>query len=75
MNRLTEDLLALASVESPDYKLTPLPTRASALLNDAIETFGALAADSKIEPAIVRRAGCAGDGRPRCHESGIRQPH
>jgi two-component system phosphate regulon sensor histidine kinase PhoR len=49
MNRLTEDLLALASVESPDYKLTPLPTRASALLNDAIETFGALAADSKIE--------------------------
>ena len=49
MNRLTEDLLALASVESPDYKLTPLPTRASALLKDAIETFGALAAESKIE--------------------------
>jgi two-component system phosphate regulon sensor histidine kinase PhoR len=49
MNRLTEDLLALASVESPDYKLTLQPTRASALLKDAIETFGALAADSKIE--------------------------
>jgi len=49
MNRLTEDLLALASVESPDYKLTPMPTRASALLQDAIESFGGIAADSRIE--------------------------
>jgi two-component system, OmpR family, phosphate regulon sensor histidine kinase PhoR len=32
MNRLTEDLLALASVESPDYKLALQPTRASALV-------------------------------------------
>ncbi len=29
MNRLTEDLLALASVESPDYKLALQPIRAS----------------------------------------------
>jgi len=29
MNRLTEDLLALASVESPDYKLATQPMRAS----------------------------------------------
>ncbi len=32
MNRLTEDLLALASVESPDYKLARQPIRASALV-------------------------------------------
>jgi two-component system phosphate regulon sensor histidine kinase PhoR len=37
MNRLTEDLLALASVESPDYKLSRQPIRASALVRDAIE--------------------------------------
>ena len=35
MNRLTEDLLALASVESPDYKLATQPMRASALVRDA----------------------------------------
>ena len=35
MNRLTEDLLALASVESPDYKLATQPMRASELVRDA----------------------------------------
>jgi two-component system phosphate regulon sensor histidine kinase PhoR len=49
MNRLTEDLLALASVESPDYKLTLQPTRASALLQDAIESLGGIVVDSKVE--------------------------
>lgn len=49
MNRLTEDLLALASVESPDYKLAVQPTRASALLQDAIESLGGIAADAKVE--------------------------
>jgi two-component system phosphate regulon sensor histidine kinase PhoR len=32
MNRLTEDLLELASVESPDYRIARQPIRASALL-------------------------------------------
>jgi two-component system phosphate regulon sensor histidine kinase PhoR len=48
MNRLTEDLLALASIESPDYKLTPQPTRASALLEDAIESLGGIVVDSGV---------------------------
>ncbi len=49
MNRLTEDLLALASVESPDYHVTKLPMRASALIEDAIESLGGIVADSGVE--------------------------
>jgi two-component system phosphate regulon sensor histidine kinase PhoR len=49
MNRLTEDLLALASVESPDYKLAKQPIRASALLQDSIEALGGLVVDSGVE--------------------------
>jgi two-component system phosphate regulon sensor histidine kinase PhoR len=48
MNRITEDLLALASVESPDYKLALRPTRASALVRDAIESLGGVVVDSGI---------------------------
>ncbi len=46
MSRLTEDLLALAGVESPDYKLALQPTSASALLEDAIESLGGIVADA-----------------------------
>ncbi|HEY6489593.1 MAG: ATP-binding protein [Terracidiphilus sp.] len=49
MNRLTEDLLALASVESPDYKLATQPFKACALVQDAIESLGGLVVDSEIE--------------------------
>lgn len=49
MNRLTEDLLALASVESPDYKLALQPTRASALVEDAIDSLGGIVVDSDVE--------------------------
>jgi two-component system phosphate regulon sensor histidine kinase PhoR len=49
MNRLTEDLLALASVESPDYKLKLQPTRASALIHDAIESLGGIVVDSGVK--------------------------
>jgi len=49
MNRLTEDLLALAGVESPDYKLAAQPIRASALVQDAIESLGGIVVDSSIE--------------------------
>ncbi len=48
MNRLTEDLLALASVESPDYKLAVQPIRASALVQDAIESLGGMVVDSEL---------------------------
>jgi len=49
MNRLTEDLLALASVESPDYKLVLQPARASTLVHDAIESLAGLVMDSGVE--------------------------
>jgi two-component system phosphate regulon sensor histidine kinase PhoR len=49
MNRLTEDLLALASVESPDYRVTRLAMRASALVEDAIESLGGIVVDSGVE--------------------------
>ncbi len=49
MNRLTEDLLALATIESPDYKLAMQPTRASEMVNDAIDSLGGLVVDSGLE--------------------------
>ena len=49
MNRLTEDLLELASVESPDYKIVPQRIRASALVEDAIESLAGMVVDSNIE--------------------------
>ena len=49
MSRLTEDLLALASVESPNYKLALQPSRASALVQDAIESLGGMVVDSEVE--------------------------
>ncbi len=48
MNRLTEDLLALASVESGDYKVRPLPVKASALVEDAIELLAGMVLDSEV---------------------------
>ena len=48
MNRLTEDLLALATVESPNYKLSLLPTPAATLVNDAIQSMRAPALDAGI---------------------------
>jgi two-component system, OmpR family, phosphate regulon sensor histidine kinase PhoR len=49
MNRLTEDLLALASVESPDYKVKLQPVRASILLRDAIDSIGGKFVDSGVK--------------------------
>jgi two-component system phosphate regulon sensor histidine kinase PhoR len=49
MNRLTEDLLTLAGVESPDYKLALQPMRANALVDDAIESLGGMASDAGME--------------------------
>ena len=49
MNRLTEDLLALASVESPDYKLVLQPMRANALVKDAIQSLGGIVVDSGVK--------------------------
>ncbi len=48
MSRLTEDLLALASVESPDYRLVAQSTRANVLVDDAIELLGGMVMDSGV---------------------------
>lgn len=48
MNRLTEDLLALASVESDDYRVRPQPVKASALVSDASESLGGLVMDTGV---------------------------
>jgi two-component system phosphate regulon sensor histidine kinase PhoR len=48
MNRLTVDLLALAGVESPDYKLSLQPVRASMLLNDAFDYLSGIVGDSGV---------------------------
>jgi two-component system, OmpR family, phosphate regulon sensor histidine kinase PhoR len=48
MNRLTEDLLALASVESGDYKLKLQSMRASVLVEDAIDLLTGMVLDSDI---------------------------
>jgi two-component system, OmpR family, phosphate regulon sensor histidine kinase PhoR len=53
MNRLTEDLLALASVESGDYKVRASPVAASTLVREAIHALTGMVMDSdiKLEPA------------------------
>ncbi|HEX5234981.1 MAG TPA: ATP-binding protein [Silvibacterium sp.] len=53
MNRLTEDLLALASVESGEYKVKSRPIAASALVRDAIHALAGIVLDLdiKIVPA------------------------
>jgi len=48
VNRLTEDLLALSSVESGDYKLKTQPVRASDLVRDAIDSLTGMVLDSEV---------------------------
>jgi two-component system, OmpR family, phosphate regulon sensor histidine kinase PhoR len=48
MNRLTEDLLALASVESGDYKLRLQRVKASTLVEEAVGSLTGLVLDSDL---------------------------
>jgi two-component system phosphate regulon sensor histidine kinase PhoR len=48
MNRLTEDLLALASVESGDYKLRLHKIQASTLVEEAVGSLAGLVRDSDL---------------------------
>jgi two-component system, OmpR family, phosphate regulon sensor histidine kinase PhoR len=48
MTRLTEDLLALASVESGDYKVKLQPVSAASLVQDAIESLTGMVLDSDV---------------------------
>jgi two-component system phosphate regulon sensor histidine kinase PhoR len=49
MNRITVDLLALATVEGPDYQLKQRPLRASALVRDAIDSLGGIVVASGVD--------------------------
>lgn len=55
MNRLTEDLLALARVESGDYRVRSRPIPASALVRGAIRALAGMVMDLdlRIEPAAA----------------------
>src|SRR5579872_371719 len=48
VNRLTEDLLALAQVESGEHKPRVQPVRASALVADAIESLAGMVVESGV---------------------------
>lgn len=47
MNRLTEDLLLMASVESQEAKLNPAPVRSDVLVRDAVEGMRGLVHDAE----------------------------
>jgi len=49
MNRLTEDLLTMARVESPETELHPKPVRADVLIRDAVEAMRGLVRDEGAE--------------------------
>jgi two-component system phosphate regulon sensor histidine kinase PhoR len=48
VNRLTEDLLALAHIESGEHKPRVQPIRASALVDDAIESLAGMVVESGV---------------------------
>jgi two-component system phosphate regulon sensor histidine kinase PhoR len=49
MNRLIEDLLALAQIESEESKLRPVPVAAAQLLGDAAESMTGLLQDAGVD--------------------------
>jgi two-component system, OmpR family, phosphate regulon sensor histidine kinase PhoR len=52
MNRLTEDLLTMARVESREGELHPAPVRADVLVRDAVEAMRGLVQDEEAELEI-----------------------
>jgi two-component system phosphate regulon sensor histidine kinase PhoR len=56
MSRLTEDLLTLARVESGERKLDLHPIPASALLEDALHSFRAMARNSEVDLQLEHSA-------------------
>jgi len=52
MNRLTEDLLLMARVESKEMKMNPAPVRADTLVRDAVEAMRGLVQDAAAELEI-----------------------
>jgi two-component system, OmpR family, phosphate regulon sensor histidine kinase PhoR len=52
MNRLTEDLLTLARVESQEAKMHPAPVRSDVLVRDAVAAMSGLVQDEEAELAV-----------------------
>jgi two-component system phosphate regulon sensor histidine kinase PhoR len=52
MNRLTEDLLTMARVESPESEMHPAPVRADNLVREAVEAMRGLVQDEEAELEI-----------------------
>ena len=53
MNRLTEDLLTMARVESSEAKLHPVPLAADSLVRDAVQTVTGLIQESEVVLEIL----------------------
>ena len=66
MNRLTEDLLTMARVESPEAEMHPAPVRADVLVRDAVEAMRGLVQERR------RSWRSARPRRPRCSRIRIR---
>ncbi len=49
MNRLTEDLLELASIESKDYRLNLRPVKAGSLLEDAVDSLAGMVVETGVQ--------------------------
>jgi two-component system phosphate regulon sensor histidine kinase PhoR len=58
MNRLTEDLLVMARVESSEQDLHPAPVRADALVRDAVQAMSGLVQDEEAVLEIGETTGC-----------------
>lgn len=58
MNRLTEDLLVMARVESSEQELQPAPVRADTLVRDAVQAMSGLVQDEEAFLEIGETTAC-----------------
>jgi len=58
MNRLTEDLLVMARVESSEQELHPMPIRADQLVRDAVQAMSGMVQDEEAVLEIGETTGC-----------------
>ena len=58
MNRLTEDLLVMARVESSEQELHPMPIRADQLVRDAVQAMSGMVQDEEAVLEVGETTGC-----------------
>jgi len=58
MNRLTEDLLVMARVESSEQELHPMPIRADQLVRDSVQAMSGMVQDEEAMLEIGETTGC-----------------